>query len=221
MKRREPINLKQVNYIGPSMNPIFKAGDRLHVISYNQEEIRVGDVIVFISPEDGSKVVHRIVSIDSDGIKTRGDNCDQLDPWLLRPDQILGRVVSGQRGNKQFRVFGGRMGELCGASIRALNAIDWRLSSSLRPFYNRLAKSGLIRRKLPNLMKTQVIFLNRGEATELQLLMGRRVIGRWLPKRRGWHIRRPYRLFVDEETLPENPAKRSVVRGQSSVVDDV
>lgn len=212
MERRKPINLKQVNYIGPSMNPKFKAGDRLQAISYNQEEIRVGDVVVFISPEDGSKVVHRVISIDSDGIKTRGDNCDQPDPWVLRSDQILGRVVSGRRGNRQFKVFGGWMGKLYGASIRAINAIDWRLSSSLRPSYNRLAKSGLIRRKLPNLMKIQVVSLNRGEGTELQLLMGRRVVGRWLPGMRGWHIRRPYRLFVDEETLPENPAQQSVVR---------
>jgi len=35
----------------------------------------------------------------------------------------------------------------------------------------------------------------------------------------GWHIRRPFRLFVDEEALPENPGKASVVSGQLSVAN--
>jgi hypothetical protein len=55
---------------------------------------------------------------------------------------------------------------------------------------------------------------------ELQLLMGRRVIGRWLPGMSRWHIRRPFRLFVDEASLPENPARGSVVRSPLSVVDE-
>jgi hypothetical protein len=73
--------------------------------------------------------------------------------------------------------------------------------------------AGAIRRWLPNkIMKTKVISFDRAEGLELQLLMGRRVIGRWLPGMTQWLIRRPFRLFVDEASLPENPAKRSVVR---------
>jgi hypothetical protein len=44
--------------------------------------------------------------------------------------------------------------------------------------------------------------------------MGRRVVGRWLPGMTRWYIRRPFRLFVDEESLPENPGKDSVVSGK-------
>ena len=66
-----------------------------------------------------------------------------------------------------------------------------------------------------------MISLNRDGETELQLLMGRRVIGRWLPGRTGWSIRRPFRLFVDEAALPENPAKGSVVRGQVENKEEV
>jgi hypothetical protein len=54
-----------------------------------------------------------------------------------------------------------------------------------------------------------VISLNRDAGTELQLVMGRRVIGRWLPGKSGWNIRRPFRLFVDEESLPENKTEVS------------
>jgi hypothetical protein len=72
---------------------------------------------------------------------------------------------------------------------------------------------------LPNNIKTKVISFDRAEGTELQLLLGRRVIGRWLPGMTQWLIRRPFRLFVDEGSLPENPGKGFVVSGQSSVAN--
>jgi hypothetical protein len=68
-------------------------------------------------------------------------------------------------------------------------------------------------------MKARAISLSHTAGTELQLLMGRRAIGRWLPGKSGWNIRRPFRLFVDEESLPENPGKVSVVSGPLSVAD--
>ena len=105
-------------------------------------------------------------------------------------------------------------------TFRAVHTIDSTLSSLLRPGYRRLATDGTFRRWLPDQMKPRVISFNRGEGTELHLFMGRRVIGRWLPGKSGWNIRRPFRLFVDEESLPENPGKASVVSGPLSVVDE-
>jgi hypothetical protein len=52
--------------------------------------------------------------------------------------------------------------------------------------------------------------------------MGRRVIGRRIEGKRGWQIRRPFRLFVDETSLPENKAEFSGFppeADQLSVVD--
>jgi signal peptidase len=182
-------NLESMNYIGPSMNPIFKAGDRLRIISYDLGKIRAGDVVVFVSPEDGSKVVHRVISVNSDGIRTRGDNSYHEDAWVLSREHIIGRVVAAQRGNRRRRVFGGPLGRLFAASVRVIRAIDSRVCSLLRPAYEELAKGGI-------------------------------VIGRWLPGMSRWHIRRPFRLFVDEASLPENPARGSVVRSPLSVVDE-
>jgi hypothetical protein len=68
-------------------------------------------------------------------------------------------------------------------------------------------------------MRPRVISFNREAGTELQLVMGQRVIGRRLEGKTRWHIRRPFRLFVDEEALPENPGKGSVVRAPSSVAN--
>jgi hypothetical protein len=36
----------------------------------------------------------------------------------------------------------------------------------------------------------------------MQLLMGNRVIGRKKVGENGWQIRRPFRIFVDEQALP-------------------
>jgi signal peptidase len=221
-ERIKATELTAINYVGPSMNPIFKSGDRLQIASYGLEKIRVGDVVVFISPEDNSKVVHRVVSLNSNGIKTRGDNCDQPDDWVLSPNCILGRVVFAQRGNRRFKVFGGVLGQLSAMAARAIIAIDFRASPLLRPTYHRLANKSIFRGWLPDLMKIRVVSFNRQAGTELQLLMGRHLVGRWLPGMSRWYIRRPFRLFVDETSLPENPGKGSVVppeANQLSVVD--
>ena len=216
----QPVSSKRLNYIGPSMNPIFKAGDRLKIISNIHAKIRAGDVVVFISPDDGSKVVHRVVSVNSDGIRTRGDNCNHEDDWVLRREHILGQVVAAQRGKRRRRVFGGRIGQLFGLAIRAIHAIEASVSSGFRPTYDRLAMAGVFRRWLPACMKSKTISLSHPAGTELQLLMGKRVIGRWLPGMTRWQIRRPFRLFVDEKTLPENPAKKSVVSCPLSVANE-
>ena len=213
----ETTESQKMIYKGPSMNPTLKSGDQLWITPHNGQRVKRGDVVVFISPEDGSKVVHRVVSLDRSTIRTRGDNNNRVDPWLLSHDEILGRVFSAERGKRRRKVFGGSIGQLLGVAIKAIKAIDVSICSRLRPAYDRLARAGAFRRWMPNKIKTKVISFDRAEGTEMQLLLGRRVIGRWLPGKTGWHIRRPFRLFVDEESLPENPGKGSVVRSQLSV----
>lgn len=216
-KHSKPSEAKTMTYIGSSMNPILRSGDRLEVVPYGKQKIRRGDVIVFVTPGGGSRIIHRVVAVDSHGIRTRGDNSKYIDSWVLRPSEILGRVFFAQRGSRRLRVFGGPLGHLFAVTVRAIKIIDSSLSSLLRPLYQRLARAGIFGRWLPACMKTKAISLSHPAGTELQLLMGKRVIGRWLPGMRRWHIRRPFRLFVDEATLPENKAEVSGVRFQVSV----
>jgi len=218
METTEP---QTVIYKGPSMNPTLKPGDRLWITPSNEQKIRRGDVVVFTPPGADYKIIHRVVSVEPQGIKTRGDNNNRVDSWLLSHDQILGCVFFAKRGNRRRRVFGGAIGQLFGVVIRAIHALDARVSSRFRPAYDRLARAGVFRLWLPGWMKTKAISLSHPAGTELQLLMGRRVIGRWLPGKSGWQIRRPFRLFVDEASLPGSPARGSVDRSPSSVVDEV
>jgi hypothetical protein len=194
---------RDMNYMGPSMNPTLKSGDGIKVIPYGKRKIRIGDVIVFPSPKGYHNVVHRVISVDSQGIRTRGDNNTNIDPWALSHDGIIGHVFWAQRGNRQRSIHGGLRGLLYSLGIRATRIIDSKISSLLHPAYHWLVRTGALRPWLSARIQTRVLYFNRSTGTELLLLMGRRVIGRLLPGRSQWVIRRPFRLLVDEAALPK------------------
>jgi len=193
---------KFMMYTGPSMNPTLKAGDRLSVMPYNGQNIRRGDVVVFLSPENAQQITHRVISVSREGIRTRGDNNINMDSSVLKPKDILGRVVVAQRRNKLVRIYGGKKGQLYALTIRAIHRIDLAISLLLRPVYHKLAESGVFRRLAFIQKKIRVLSFERPSGTEHQLLIGKHVIGRFLPEKDHWQIRRPFRFFVDEESLP-------------------
>ena len=198
---------RDMNYMGPSMNPTLKSGDGINVIPYGKKKIRIGDVIVFPSPTGDHNVIHRVVSVDSQGIRTRGDNNSNIDPWTLSQDGIIGHVFLAQRGNRCLSIHGGLKGLLYSLGIRATRMIDSNISSLLHPAYHWLSRRGVFRPWLSTRKQVRVLSFNRPNGTEFQLQMGRRVIGRLLPGSSQWLIRRPFRLFVDEASLPENRSK--------------
>ena len=199
---------KFVVYTGPSMNPTLKSGDKLQVVPYDGQRIQRGDVIAFISPSGDNKVIHRVITVDSQGIRTRGDNCSQVDPWLLKHHHILGRVVCVQRGKKHLRLYRGSLGQLYALGVRGILTFNSKLSSLFRPLYYKLAQSGIFRRWVHPRIKMQVLAFNRPAGKELQLVLGSRVIGRLLHGEDKWKIRRPFRLFVDEKSLPTSDNHR-------------
>jgi len=215
-KTIEKANPNSVSYMGSSMSPTLKPGDRLQVVPCNGQKVRKGDVIIFAPPGSESRIVHRVISVESQGIRTQGDNSSRADEWILSPDRIIGRVIFAQRKNRKQRIFGGLIGQFRGMIFRVISMVDSGVSPLLRPFYGRMTRSGIFRRGLPFQIRTRVLSFDRPEGTELQVLMGRWMIGRWLPGMSRWHIRRPFRLFVDEESLPENKAEVSGVRFQVS-----
>ncbi|MFC1488551.1 signal peptidase I [Thermodesulfobacteriota bacterium] len=194
--------IRDMHYTGPSMNPTLKAGDALTIIPYGNKKIRMGDVIVFPHPTETHHVAHRVFSVDSKGIKTRGDNNPNIDPWVLSPDHIIGRVVCAKRMEKRVTIRGGINGRILARVFRTIKKIDLAASKILHPAYHWLARSGIFRKNARLLPQTRMLSFNRPEGIELQLLMGDRVIGRHQPGNRRWQIFRPFRLFVDEASLP-------------------
>ncbi len=188
--------IKSVLYTGGSMYPSFRNLDRLFYIPYSGRKINPGDVVVIDAPI-GKKVVHRIFTIDGDKIVTMGDYCLKPDPWTVGSEQILGQVVSLSRGEKQTRVHGGLRGRLYAFAIRCMRCIMGILGLMLRPLNDMLAGT-MARKPFSNCVK--VFGFQRPDGREMQLLIGRWVVGRRMPGRQ-WQIMPPFKLFLNRKML--------------------
>ena len=193
---------KMIAYEGSSMKPFLETSNILYLSCCKDDNMKRGDVIAFRPPDSSDIVVHRIISISNCGIRTRGDNNNREDCWNLSPEHIFGRVVQTKHGNHMRTVHGGLRGYSYSLVVRFIRSIASMISSFLRPLYHRLAELGLFRRWVPTRKHMRVFSFTRREGIEFQLLMSGRVIGRLLPDRDQWIIRRPFRFFVDVASLP-------------------
>lgn len=187
---------------GNSMRPFFRPGDLIVFVPCRVEEVRKGDVIIFIPPGQKERVVHRVVSKGFEGIRTKGDANPCRDAGELRQEDIVGRAVSVERNRMVLPVASGLAGHMLAAFIRALRMSDHLASHVLNPCYRGIARSGLFRALLPPALRPRVVTFERDGAREMQLVLGRRIIGRRPAGTDAWTIHRPFRIFVDEQALP-------------------
>ncbi len=176
------------------MHPTFKAGDGLITIPCTGRPIRIGDVVIFKSPQDKAQIVHRVIKITPRGIKTRGDNNRLEDPWLLQPQDILGRVVEIQRGSRRLKTWNG----LAGHQYAELQRTRRRLLDRLAALWPRW-----LPRRLPIIRARhlKIAIFKKPGGDENVLLLGRRAIGRRRDASTPWMIRSPYRFFISTATL--------------------
>ena len=185
---------------GTSMKPTLCELDLLEIVPYGERPVRAGDVIFYLPPHGDNHIVHRAVCVNSEGIHTRGDNNSRRDPWLIRPEDVIGQVLRAQRGKKKRAIYGGAIGRLWSSAVKFLKAVDRCISLMMHPLYHYLACTGCIRRWFP--FTIRIIATSRSNERELKLILGHLIIGRYLPEVAQWQIRRPFRLFVDEKSLP-------------------
>ncbi len=79
-----------------SMQPTFSRGDILIIQGAKPDELKQGDIIVFVTPEKGAPIVHRVLTRNADGtFQTKGDaNSGQLTfERNIDPKQILGKEI--------------------------------------------------------------------------------------------------------------------------------
>ncbi len=189
-------------YKGPSMNPLLYSPDVLHVVPYGDRSIRRGDVVVFHPPDAESNIVHRVVSVTGEEIRTKGDNNGHPDSWVLKREHIIGRVYWIERGDTKIRIYGGLAGKAQAVTLKLFRTLYSCAVRLLRPLYMCLAQNRVLKRWFTRRSAMRIISLNRPDGEELQLLMGQRVIGRRPAGQRFWLIRRPFMLFVDKTSLP-------------------
>ncbi|MBN1815650.1 MAG: hypothetical protein JXA14_27700 [Anaerolineae bacterium] len=187
---------------GSSMNPTLHESDLLEIAPYGDGAAQVGDVGVLAPPDADHLVVHRVVRVMPEGICTRGDNNTGEDGWCLGPERVIGRVVAAWRGRRRRRIFGGWAGQLWGYALRGRRILGRAVAALLRPVYHGLACVGIVRRFVPSSLKPCVVVFQAGERRWLRLMLGRRVAGQCSPFQGRWIIRRPFRLLVDEASLP-------------------
>jgi len=191
-----------INYTGNSMFPTLKKGDILRVVPYKDRYISVGDVLVFNNPYGSIPIVHRVITVSQEGIKSKGDNTLAIDDFILQPHEIIGRVVSIQRGKKRVTISGGFPGRIYAMAIGTGKWIDLVLATILRPAYRWFAQTGIFRELFSRWIRTRVSCFKCGDGVEMQLQLGRRIIGRRFSWQDQWYIQRPFKLFIDESTLP-------------------
>ena len=199
-----PNLLKKENcyvYIGPSMNPTLKAPDILEVTPYKGEKIQVGDVLTFPHPDGSKNITHRAIYVGPDGVRTRGDNNSNLDPWLLKPANITGRVDWALRGKWRRFIHGGFQGGLFECYVRSIRFIKRGLLRLVRPFYKKVVKSGWLKKIIPLQLKPTLVSYSKKDYWELQLVLGKRVVGRRVPGRH-WKINPLIKPFLAE--VPQN-----------------
>jgi hypothetical protein len=189
-------------YVGPSMNPTLREPEIMEILPYDRRPLRVGDVALFLPPEADRPVVHRIVRVTPAGISTRGDNNTQEDTFLLQPKEIRGQVVAAWRGQQRRKIAGGLPGRLTSRRLRWRRLLDRGVSPLLHPLYQALSHWGLIARVLPASFRPRVVIFRARGREQFQLLLGKRIIGRYDDQRHRWQIQRPFRLFVDDRALP-------------------
>jgi len=75
-----------------SMSPNFDNGDLVISKSVDDEDIRVGDVIVY--RHAGMLICHRVVALDAEAnwIQTKGDANEGPDPYTISYDDVVSEV---------------------------------------------------------------------------------------------------------------------------------
>lgn len=196
---RESSDILHLAFTGISMAPVLEQDDVLEVLPYGRRPVRPGDVIFFVSGENGSAVVHRVQSVSAAGIRTRGDNCTEDDGTLVQQENVVGRVVAALRGQQRRRIAGGD----AGLAVAALCRVRRRMLRSLRPLWrfrgNVLAGAGS---GLPSALQPRLVSFASPAGEHWRLLAGRHVIATYRPHARGWQVRLPYRLLLDPRSLP-------------------
>jgi signal peptidase I len=69
----------------------FGKGDALIIGS--PKNIEVGDVIVYVNPDLGYAIIHRVIGITDAGYVTKGDRNPSSDPWIVKTEWVKGRAV--------------------------------------------------------------------------------------------------------------------------------
>ena len=187
---------------GPSMYPTLRNGDGLVLEKFRSfDEIIVGDIITYPHPDPAKSfdVVHRIIKIEEEGVITRGDNNNKVDPYLVRFEDIKGKVKAVKRNNKEIKLKNGSTGYIL-HKIMLFRKYSFNFLYPLRMLSAAIEESGLLRMLHP-LIKLEKMNVTNKSKKEILLIYKGRVIGRKNVKNNKWKIKFPYKLIIDKRKI--------------------
>ncbi len=197
----ETIKSRYSTCVGPSMYPTLKPGDGIEIYPYKTpSETRVGDVIVFPHPNGTVDVVHRIIKIRRDGVITRGDNNNKIDPYSVRFDDITGKVIAVKRRTRRITIKGAKAGFFIHKLMLFRKYARLCALGPIRFVSNRIAASGMFN-LFHSVLDLKIVQIKRNQEQQRILVSGNRAIGKQISGSGEWQIRFPYKLFVNKDRL--------------------
>jgi len=83
--------------LGGSMEPAIKTGGLIAITKVAPEEVKAGDVIGFKLEGMDTPVSHRVIEVveteEGVGFRTKGDANEDPDTWIVKPQNLIGKVV--------------------------------------------------------------------------------------------------------------------------------
>ncbi len=84
------LGIKPIHVMTDSMDPYIKKESLVFAKKYTFEDTHKGDVILYY--HDEKLFTHRVIDVLDDGLRTQGDNSDQMDAYTVKPSEVIGIV---------------------------------------------------------------------------------------------------------------------------------
>jgi len=173
------------------MRSTFKPGEVLYTRPAGRA-VKPGDVVVY--EQGGVRVVHRVVSVETGGVRTRGDNNPSADQGVIPYEQILGVVEKAEDWDQARIITGGEKGAAKAATRWKLQAMLNQLRPIIGAPYRWL--KGL--RLVPKLWRPRIrqisVIVERREI--VKYLVNGRTVATFDPACGCFTCRRPYDLVI-------------------------
>ncbi|HJO93527.1 MAG TPA: signal peptidase I [Victivallales bacterium] len=188
--------------VGPSMFPTLKSGDGLVIYDYiSQKEMKVGDIILYPHPEKPFDVVHRIIKKLDSGVITRGDNNNKIDPYVIKYEDVIGKVISAKRKSTTIQMKSGRIGYILHRLLIYKKFSKPYIISPLSFVSCKITESKIFN-FAHNFFNVQIISIKRNNLESYILKYKNKPIGQKSESTDNeWQIKFPYKLFINKNKL--------------------
>jgi hypothetical protein len=175
------------------MRTTFRNGHLLYVRPA-ENDLKVGDVIIFTEAGKPDPIVHRIILVSPEGLITRGDSNNMSDPTPVQMGQVVGKVEMVADHNNLKRVTSGKNGLRLAKARSGVDHAWMHIKSLFWLPYDCLRKSGWAAK----IWHPEIIEVNlRTEhGSIVKYEVGRRTVAVWDATQRIFRCNKPYDLVI-------------------------